>query len=102
MLLIARKIVGDGSVIQWIPGKGFRMFREPAPGELFERYEATLARLKARHADETLIEVATAQALQHAAGAGEPAVIIGVEGGDFLEGDIQRLEAARQRGITRL
>lgn len=60
MPLIARKIVGDGSVIQWIPGKGFQMFREPAQGELFERYEATLARLKARHADETLIEVATA------------------------------------------
>jgi hypothetical protein len=80
VLLVARKIVGDGAVIRNVPGQGFQMFRQPAPGELFKRYEATLERLKVQHRDENLVEVAAAEALQHAASAGEPVVVIGVEG----------------------
>ncbi len=102
VLLIMRKIVGDGAVIQRIPGKGFQMIREPAPGELFKRYEATLANLKAQHNNEKLTEVATTAALQRTLRLNEPAVAIGVEGGDFLEGDIKRLTAARQQGIVHL
>ena len=102
MLLIARKIVGDGAVIQHVPGKGYQMFRQPAPGELPNRYEATLQRLRAQHKDENLPEVASAEALTRAIGAGEPAVVIGVEGGDFLEGELSRLESARRQGIVHL
>lgn len=102
VLLITRKIVADGAVIQRIPGKGFQMVREPAPGELFRRYVATLERLKAQHHDEQLVEVSTLEALQRAAGASEPVAVIGVEGGDFLEGHIERLEAARAQGIVHL
>jgi membrane dipeptidase len=102
VLLAARKIVGDGAVIRNVPGKGFQMFREPAPGELFKRYEAALERLKSQHKTENLVEIASAEALQRAVSAGDPAVVIGVEGGDFLEGDIKRLESARQQGIVHL
>ena len=102
LLLITRKIVGDGAVIRRIPGKGIQMFRNPEPGELFQRYEATLQRLNAQHKEEGLVEVASAEALQNAVRAGEPAVIIGVEGGDFLEGDLKRLESARRQGVVHL
>lgn len=102
VLLITRKIVGDGAVIRRVPGKGFEMFRKPEPGELFQRYESALQRLKVQHKEENLFEVASAENLARATSAGEPAVAIGVEGGDFLEGDLQRLDSARQQGIVHL
>jgi membrane dipeptidase len=101
VLLMVRKIVGDGAVIRRVPA-GFQMFRKPEPGELFQRYESTLQRLKAQHKEENLFEVASTETLARAIRAGEPAVIIGVEGGDFLEGDLKRLEAARQQGVIHL
>ena len=102
VLLISRKIVGDGAVIQRVPGKGIQMFRQPAPGELYKRYEATLQRLNAQHKAENLLEVVSADALEHTIRTGEAATVIGVEGGDFLEGDITRLESARRQGVVHL
>jgi membrane dipeptidase len=102
VLLMARKIVGDGAVIRRIPGQGIQMFRQPKPGELFSRYEATLQRLKVQHKEENLLEVAGTELLDRAMLGSEPVVIIGVEGGDFLEGDIKRLDSARQQGIVHL
>jgi membrane dipeptidase len=99
--LIVRKIVGDGPVIRRGPG-GFQMYRKPEPGELFQRYESMLQRLKAEHKNENLFEVVSTESLARAASINEPAVVIGVEGGDFLEGDLQRLEEARQQGIIHL
>ena len=102
VLLITRKIVADGAVIRNVPGRGYQMFRQPLPGELFKGYEAALDRLKTQHQEENLPEVTSADALERTLRAGEPTVVIGVEGGDFLEGDIQRLHAARQQGIVHL
>jgi membrane dipeptidase len=101
VLLITRKIVGDGAVIRRVP-TGFQMFRKPEPGELFQRYESTLSQLKVQHKNEGVFEVASAETLARAINAGEPAAAIGVEGGDFLEGDLKRLDSARQQGIVHL
>jgi membrane dipeptidase len=78
------------------------MFRTPKPGELYTRYEATLERLRTQHKEEHLAEITSTETLERALRGGEPAAIIGVEGGDFLEGDITRLEIARQQGIVHL
>jgi membrane dipeptidase len=102
VLLMARKIVGDGAVIRRVPGQGIQMFRQPKPGELYSRYEATLQRLKVQHKDENLVEVASAESLERAMRGSEPVVVLAVEGGDFLDGDIKRLDAARQQGIVHL
>ena len=102
VLLISRKIVGDGAVIQRVPGKGIQMFRQPAPGELYKRYATTLQRLITQHKEENLLEVINAETLAGAIRGNEPAAVIGVEGGDFLEGDLQRVESVRQQGIVHL
>jgi len=45
MLLLARKIVADAPVIRALPGQGYRMVREPNPGELAQRFDDWFARL---------------------------------------------------------
>lgn len=102
MLVVARKIVADGPVIRSVPGQGFRMVRAPAPGELAKRFDTTLERMRAQHRNEGLAEIVSAEALERAVRAGEPAVVLAAEGGDFLEGDLKRLEAARALGLTHL
>jgi len=102
VLLIAHKIVGDGAVIRRIPGRGFQMFRQPDPGELHQRYQTTLQQLTAQYKRESLTLVSNASELERATRGSDPAVVIGVEGGDFLEGNLKRLESARQQGVVHL
>lgn len=100
VLLITCKIIGDGAVIERVPGE--RHSNVSSAGELANRYEATLHRLKAQHQDENLFSVASAESLAIAMRGTGPAVAIGVEGGDLLEGDLKRLESARLQGIVHL
>lgn len=94
MLVVARKIVADRAVIRSVPGQGFRMFREPAPGELAKRFDELLEQMRTQHKSEGLAEIVPVEALDRAVRANEPAVVLAAEGGDFLEGDLKRLEAA--------
>jgi membrane dipeptidase len=102
MLLVARKIVADGPVIGSVPGQGWRLAREPAPGELSAYFDRALARLREQHRREGLAEVASAAALERLRGGSAPGVVLAAEGGDFLEGDLKRLEAARTAGLVHL
>jgi membrane dipeptidase len=101
MLLLARKIVADGPVIRRMQG-GIQMFREPKPGELAQFFDGWIEKMRAQHREERLPEIVSAEALDRALGAGEPAVAIAAEGADFLEGDLKRLEAARALGLVHL
>jgi membrane dipeptidase len=85
-----------------LPGKGYRVVREPAPGELAQRFDEWLARLKRQHEAEALREIGSVAALDRSTLDGEPAVVLAAEGGDFLEGDLGRLERARAAGLTHL
>lgn len=102
MLVVCRKIVADGPVIRRFPGKGVRQVREPTAGELSSRFERILARVRSEHQAEALPEIIDTAGLQRVMGASEPAVVIGAEGGDFLEGELTRLEAARREGLVHL
>ena len=102
MLVVARKIVADGPVIRRFPGKGVQQVREPAPGELATRFDAALERMRDEHKTQNLIEIVDAGVLERAIGAAEPAIVLAAEGGDFLEGDMKRLEAARRQGLVHL
>jgi membrane dipeptidase len=102
MLVVARKIVADAPVIRAIPGQGYRMVREPGPGELAKRFDEWMARLRRQHEAEGLSEITSAAALDRASRDGEPAVVLGAEGGDFLGGSINRLEQARSSGLSHL
>jgi membrane dipeptidase len=102
MLIIARAIVADGPVIRRIPGKGLQQVREPGPGELASRFDAAFERLREEHKSQELIEVVDADALQRALTGTRPAVVLAAEGGDFLDGDVKRLEIARHGGLVHL
>src|SRR5262245_1646131 len=102
MLLVARKIVADGPVIRSVPGQGWRLARDPQSGELAKHFDASLERMRAQHKEEELVEVDSAGALDRAIAATAPAVVLAAEGGDFLEGDLKRLQAARNAGLIHL
>lgn len=102
MLVIARKIVADAPVIRALPGQGYRMVREPNPGELAQRFDEWVVRLRRQHQAEGLHEIASGGALERALREGMPSVVLAAEGGDFLEGDLRRLEQARSEGLAHL
>jgi membrane dipeptidase len=102
MLVIARKIVADAPVIRALPGQGYRMVREPNPGELAQRFDEWVARLRRQHQAEGLHEIASGGALERARREGLPSVVLAAEGGDFLEGNLRRLERARSEGLAHL
>lgn len=102
MLLVARKIVADSPVIRSVPGQGWRVAREATPAELSGYFEKTLQRMREQHQREGLVEVASSATLERLRGGSAPGIVLAAEGGDFLEGDLRRLEAARTAGLVHL
>ena len=73
--------------------------RSPRPGELYEHHLVRLAWADDMVAHHGLRRALTAADLESAHAAGQPSVIGGVEGLDFMDGKLERLEEAHQRGI---
>lgn len=73
--------------------------RSPRPDELYRHHLERLAWTDDMVAHHGLQRALTAADLVSAHAAGRPALIGGVEGLDFLEGKLERLEEAHQRGI---
>jgi membrane dipeptidase len=101
MLLVARKLVADLPVIRMMAG-GIGTHRAAAPGELAAFFDKNVPLMRVRHRREGLVEVLTAADLDRVLKERVPAVALSVEGGDFLEGDLKRLEAARAMGVVHL
>jgi membrane dipeptidase len=73
--------------------KRFEAWRTPQPGELYELGQAEFARAKALIEREQLV-VVTDAAMLASADPQKPHVIIASEGGDFLEGKLERVDEA--------
>ncbi|WP_228898149.1 dipeptidase [Acidovorax sp. Leaf73] len=73
--------------------------RLPRPGELYRHHLERLAWADELVAHHGLQRALTAADLESAHAAGQPSVIGGVEGLDFMEGQLERLQEAHQRGI---
>jgi len=73
--------------------------RSPRPGELYEHHMRRLAWADSVVAHHGLQRALTAADLESSHAAGQPSLIGGVEGLDFIEGKLERLEEAHQRGI---
>jgi membrane dipeptidase len=73
--------------------------RLPRPGELYGHHLERLAWADEMVAHHGLQRALTASDLASAHAAGQPSVTGGVEGLDFMEGKLERLEEAHQRGI---
>lgn len=76
--------------------------RSPAPGELYRHHLERLAWMDVLVADHGVRRALCAADIETAHRAGEPAIIGDVEGLDFLDGKLERLEEAHQRGLRHL
>ena len=100
MTALVLAAVADFAVLRPDPATGLRAYRDFRPGEAYADTQRQLAGIRAAVA-EAGAEVATSAAdLDRAARDGRTAVLLGCEGGDFLEGDLRRLEEARAAGLT--
>ena len=100
MTALVLAAVADFAVLRPDPATGLRAHRDFRPGEAYADYQRQLAGIRQAVA-EAGAEVATSAAdLDRAARDGRIAVLLGCEGGDFLEGDLGRLEEARAAGLT--
>jgi membrane dipeptidase len=71
----------------------------PEPGQLYRHHIKRLAWMDEMVANHGLRRALSAADLEAAHKAGEPAIIADVEGLDFLEAKLERLDEAHQRGI---
>jgi membrane dipeptidase len=100
MTALVLAAVADFAVLRPDPATGLRAHRDFRAGEAYADYRRQLAGIR-EAAAEAGAEVATSAAdLERAARDGRTAVLLGSEGGDFLEGDLRRLEVARAAGLT--
>jgi membrane dipeptidase len=76
--------------------------RTPAPGELYAHHLDRLAWADAMVAQHGLRRALCAADLEAAHSAGAPAIIGDVEGLDFLDGKLERLEEAHRHGLRHL
>ena len=91
--------VPDGPLLGRDASNVLRSLRAPTPGQLYEYHLGRLAwvdELTARHG---IRRVLTAADITAAHAAGEPAIILDIEGLDFLEMKLERLEESYQRGV---
>ena len=87
------------------PRRGWRAIARcarPAPGELYRHHLERLAWMDELVAHHGVRRALCAADLEAAHKAGEPAIIGDVEGLDFLDGKLERLEEAHQRGLRHL
>ena len=96
MQLIARKIVADMPVIRRTQSRGLHMFREPRPGELAKYFDSWIEILRAQDRKQRLAEIVSAEALDRAVSAGEPAVAIAAEGARVVPVDGSYDDAVRR------
>ncbi|MEO7727039.1 MAG: membrane dipeptidase [Burkholderiales bacterium] len=101
ILIVARCIATDRPVTHNVKGR-ISVARAALPGELAANFETRLARLHETIQREGLTEIVSAATLEHVLAKRLPAAVIAAEGGDFLEGNLQALDAARKDGLIHL
>lgn len=73
--------------------------RAPEPGELYKYHLGRIDWVDEMVASHNIRRALTAADLEAAHAAGQPAIVGDVEGLDFLEGKLERLEQSHQRGV---
>ncbi|MCW0233161.1 MAG: membrane dipeptidase [Ferrovibrio sp.] len=96
MAVICLAMVADTPAIRTTEDKRIRPFRDPAPGELYAYAQQAFGRLHGMVKAQKL-GVITDAASMKAAHADRPSVIVAAEGGDFLEGNPDRLDEACEK-----
>jgi membrane dipeptidase len=91
--------VPDGPVLGRNAQGVLAALRNPEPRQLYRHHLERLAWMDEMVANHGLRRALSAADLEAAHKAGQPAIIADVEGLDFLETELERLEEAHQRGI---
>jgi membrane dipeptidase len=91
--------VPDLPILARSPERPLAAVRAPAAGELYRYHLDRLAWIDELVASHGVRRALSAADLEAAHQAGEPAIIADIEGLDFLEGKLERLEEAHQRGV---
>ena len=94
--------VPDGPILARNAEGALAAVREPEPGQLYKHHLERLAWMDEMVANHGLRRALAAADLEAAHKAGQPAIVADVEGLDFLDGKLERLEEAHQRGIRHL
>src|SRR5712675_916839 len=94
--------VPDGPILARDASGALAAVRTPEPGELYRHHLERLAWMDEMVANHGLHRALSAADLVAAHKAGQPAIVADVEGLDFLDGKLERLEEAHQRGIRHL
>jgi len=94
--------VPDGPILARNAAGALAAVRTPEPGQLYRHHLERLAWMDEMVADHGLLRALAAADLEAAHKAGQPAIVADVEGLDFLDGKLERLEEAHQRGIRHL
>ena len=98
--LVAWKMVADGRWIRSMPA-GIEQVGDPAPGELAAYFYRHFDRMRAYLETHKLRMVRTPADVD-ACLAGEPGIVLASEGADFLEGRVEALGAAVDKGLRHL
>jgi membrane dipeptidase len=99
--LVAWALSGDALWIGEQKGRGFVQTSAPKPGETFGWFQRELQRITRQLARQDLKLVRSSRDVE-AALAGEPHVVLAVEGANFIEGDIGRVKVAYDLGVRHL
>lgn len=91
--------VGDGPLLTMSPQGRIYAQREPQPEELYRATYAQLERVQTRITAGALMLIEQMVDLDRARSQGRHAAVLAVEGGDFLEGRLDRVQEAHARGI---
>lgn len=94
--------VADLAVLAPKPDGGLHAGRAFGPGEAHGDHQRQLGGLRALMEAEGAEVARTADDLERAHSAGQTAVIVTCEGGDFLEGEVGRLTEAHEAGMSSL
>ena len=91
--------VPDGPILGRNAAGVLTALRKPEPGELYKHHLERLAWVDEMVASHGLRRALTAADLEAAHRAGQPAIVGDVEGLDFLERKLERLEETHRRGV---
>jgi len=91
--------VPDGPILGRDASNVLRALREPEPGFLYRNHQERLDWLDTLTTKHGVRRVLTVADLEVAHRAGAPAIILDIEGLDFLERKLERLEESYRRGV---
>ncbi len=96
LAVVCLAVVSDSPTHHVMADHRIHPYRDPAPGELYAYAQRGFARLHRLAAEQSLAIVTDAAGL-HAARPDRPGVVVSAEGGDFLEGQPDRVDEAYER-----